>query len=310
MICWLFVLSELVASKDRLAQKCTISGQPIANRSGNQVANINPAEVRSKQVAMIIDSSFPLKTEFNCFLVCDNCFRDGILPKQDSGHQCRENVLVVQNKRTKQLFRIRERKNHTTFFGKYRLCMDFKASNRCPRRDHCTFAHNMPELTLWVKEKDGKFNITEFMKKVNSKTGVTSGHSLVIFLKDYPGQLVLICRLCYTVSHCLTYRSLKNSAVCDGSKPHAWDSSAILAHRSSARITLIGQRPMNDESAYYGLCSMLQFCRNKWTADCTNAHSIVEQQLWYVERHSNCTQQELVKQVWPNVLVLLTNHYE
>lgn len=237
--------------------------------------------------------SFPLSTEYDFRLACNICYQNCTL-KKPTGHDCSENVLIVQHKNSKKLFQIRERINHSIFFGKYKLCQD----TQCPRKHNCTFAHNYAELTLWELEKKGKFDIGEFVGRASSKQDKSSRLSLLAFLRQYPGSLMLICRTCFSTFHCLIYRSAVNGSKC-GKDLHVWSLSAILAHRHlNGRITLIGQCPLtSDQNVYFGLCYLLQLCNYKWTPGCTLAHSVIEQKFWYTERFLNCTREELVEQV-------------
>jgi len=250
-----------------------------------------PSEDRG---AIIEDPSFPLNMLYNCYLACNKCFLTNKLIK-NGGHVCSENVLVVQNKRTSQFFQVRERTNHSAFFGNYKICLDF---NRCPRREQCSFAHNEPEMILWTEEKKGKFSITEFISRVRSRLNGAERNPLQIFFDKYPGHLLFVCRLCFTSSNRLVLQGTDDITLCTY-KRHPWKTSAILAHRmsSTSGITLIGQRPTNAKIVYYGQCPSLQYCPKKWTIECNKAHSFLELELWYVERCLNMTQHQLEKEV-------------
>jgi len=65
------------------------------------------------------------------------------------------------------------------------MCRDWKRTEACPRGDSCRFAHGTPEQLLFTLEKDGQFNITEFIDKARlqcsdamSDTGLKQVHYL------------------------------------------------------------------------------------------------------------------------------------
>lgn len=244
------------------------------------------------------DPSFPLNAEYGYRLACGGCFHGGklkTLPLPE--HQCLQNILILRHKKSHQLFRVRERKNHVYFFGKYKLCTEFAKLKSCPRSDNCSFAHSQPELDLWALEKDGKFGISEFMLNVSTRESAAAGQSLQRFLSQFPGELMFVCRHCFVSDHCLTYQSCIRIGFC-GRNKHPWKTSSTLAHRSPGGvIELIGQRPTNVAIKFFVLCGMLQYCQERWTSGCPKAHSHIEQLLWYVQRDSNMTEQDIVSQV-------------
>ena len=50
------------------------------------------------------------------------------------------------------------------------MCRDWERTKRCPRGTSCEFAHGTPEKLLFTLEKDGEFNIGEFIAEVRSQS--------------------------------------------------------------------------------------------------------------------------------------------
>ena len=117
-------------------------------------------------------SSFPLSAKYTYSLCCVNCFKDDEPLKLS--HRCHYDLLAVQDKTSKHWFQVRSGQSHKSFRGEYHMCRDWKQTKSCPRGNSCAFAHGMPEVLLFTLEKDGKFNITEFVSNARLQcTGMT-----------------------------------------------------------------------------------------------------------------------------------------
>ena len=136
---------------------------------------------------------FPLKDDCNFKLVCDACFeplpdRIGCYVVRHVAHQCAEEIFAVQQKGSPLWVKVRERKNHRMFPGDYMKCRYFCDPYQpmtCPVGiDNCSFAHNLPEQILWTLEKDGDFNIQEFMIQNKTVSQVSQKHFVTEYVKQ------------------------------------------------------------------------------------------------------------------------------
>ena len=244
--------------------------------------------------------TFPLGEPFEPLVVCQVCFTDGKSPAA-AAHNCQEDTLVVQYKRSGAWFRVRERINHVDFAGRYHMCNqlpDYAIGKRCPRGDHCTFAHSEVERALWMAEKSGQFNIRQFIAQSGSRSQVAARHTVQSVLAKHPGQLAFLCRDCYLYNRRVSMQSPSRMALCSV-ETHDWLSSAVLAHCSSAvgNITLVSPYPTTATATDFTLCLMGVFCRRRWMGECTHAHSVVERDLWQVQRDCGISQRQIVHQV-------------
>lgn len=247
---------------------------------------------------------FPLRDTHDFKLVCKACYVCGNHPGhylyQQKTHKCEENILTVkQNASAGPWRRIRERKNHREFPGKYILCNSVYYRNPGLCRygeDTCSFAHNEEEQTLWTLEKDEKFNITEFIMQ-NRSVSVAKGFTLGDVLKKHGGGFDFICRYCY----CNVPRSISRKGpgdFCQSHRQHQWSEFKILAHFSTdGSIKLISPRGFLHKTAFFKICKWLQYCRNQINAECRFAHSLVERDIWMLERDSGLSKEEIVKEI-------------
>jgi len=245
---------------------------------------------------------FPLKDLFEPHVACRFCYTDGKVPVT-APHSCRQDILVVESRQTAGAwFRIRERINHVSFQGKYHLCNNrpnYAIGRCCPRGESCTFAHNEVERALWIADKMGQFNICEFISQAGSRSEVKLGHTIQSLMAKYPGQLAFLCQECYLFSRCrVSMQSPANPSLCSV-EAHDWSMASILAHcaLNTGTITLVSRYPASSSSESSALCLMGGFCQERWRGECSHAHSMVEREVWSVQKDTGLSQQQIVKQV-------------
>ena len=250
--------------------------------------------------------AFPLWQMCDFHVVCNQCLLP--LPSLpgiyfwNSGikHGCLEDVLAVQRKGGDNVWvKIRERLNHRAFPGNYILCKHFKVRRLqdCTHKDNCSFAHSDEEMRLWTLEKDGKFNIMEFIRQNKTPTSA-SQFTVEAFLVKYPGHLGYICSACYHYEHLISGQNLHNIAFCTKGT-HEWKTNKRMIHLSNDgnQITLIGHRPFMSKEAYFDLCRHKQFCARLASGMCKYAHSFLERDIWCLERDLDLTQENIVEEV-------------
>jgi len=263
-------------------------------------ATTTTAAAAAADASDAVKMTFPLAELFDAHVACNICYSDG-KSLVAAKHSCRQDVLVVQSKQTSLWFRVRERLNHVVFAGKYHMCNqrpNYVIGKRCPRGDSCTFAHSEVERSLWMAEKEGQFNIREFISQAGSRSKVTALHTIESVLAKHRGQLAFLCRDCYLYNGRVSMQSPANSTVCSV-EAHDWLSSAVLAHCSLAagNITLISRYPASATATDYTLCLMGAFCQRRWRGECAHAHSVLERDVWYMQQETGFTQRQIIQQV-------------
>ena len=312
------------AHESKLSSSSSSSSRPVSrhptpathiNSASNENAQLQPA-VTTTTAAVTGGSgdgdrvkkvTFPLSALFDAHVACHICFTDGKSLVQ-TVHSCRQDILVVQYKQTQAWFRVRQRVNHLEFAGKYHMCNqqpNYAIGKLCPRGDNCTFAHSEVEKALWMAEKLGHFNIGEFISQAGSRLAVTAIHTVESVMAKHPGQLAFLCRDCFLFNRRVSMQSPAYPNLCSV-EAHDWSLSAVLAHCSLAagNITLISDYHASSSSSSSSsssgpgaLCLMGAYCQRRWRGDCHYAHSVVECELWYVQRDCEITQRQIVQQV-------------
>ena len=307
--------SDVPVCESNVAQPSSEAVQPAVQSVGRGLDNgSGSSSVSGGDMTSTADPPvtvmFPLRDFFSPYLACHTCFTDGADSLRTTAtHRCQQDVLVVQSKQMPTVwFRIRERINHAEFAGKYHMCNQKPnpaIGKRCPRGDNCTFAHNEVECLLWTAERSGEFSIRQFVLQMGSKSAVTARHTIQSVLAKHPGHLALLCQDCFVYSHRVSMQSPTNPALCSV-EAHDWSSSAVLAHRSvdAGNIMLIRQFPSTAVTTDYTLCLMAGFCRHRWKGECRHAHSVVERDLWCLQRDSGITYQQIMQHVSTTLCIL------
>ncbi|XP_041364211.1 zinc finger CCCH domain-containing protein 7B-like [Gigantopelta aegis] len=266
---------------------------------------ISPGDQGSQQAADADEMrkrENPLKSEYDFRIMCKECLVNGTQPglsvHKPHVHNCEQNVLALYKRgEPSVLMRVRERTNHRDFPGRYIICNSIKYGrpDMCRfGKERCSFAHNRVEQILWTQEKEGSFNISEFILQNRSATGGAKGYTVEELLKKHGGNLKFICRQCFCARP-PRIEELERKGYCSANREHSWKNSKVLAHiGSQGGITIINKRVFVHKSAYFKFCYWKSFCKNSLTGSCPFAHSMVERDVWMCERDGDFSQEQVV----------------
>lgn len=247
---------------------------------------------------------FPLSQCCSFRLVCNKCFlplsefREHYFWNAGIKHTCSEDILAVQPMGINTWVRIRERINHREFRGNYMLCRHFETGKPrgCRHQESCQFAHNPEEQYLWTREKDGQFDIAEFVRQNRSRTAVPL-FSVAGVLEKFPGEMRHLCAACLHVHHTLSIQNPNDPTRCNRGE-HAWLENRVLIHFSPSReITEVRPRPFKAKTAFFKLCQNQRFCRLRNLGKCSYAHSIIERDIWCLERDLDLSEDQIIDEV-------------
>lgn len=256
----------------------------------------------SKQHQVVPKLENPLGDKYVANTACQHCFKSTLYPGvyefTNITHKCEETMLAMKRKDGNgPWIRIRERGNHRDFPGNYIICNSIKYREPafCKYGEEiCSFAHSEEEKYLWTLEKDGFFNITEFLIQ-NRKYGVGKGFSLKEVLGKHGGYFEFICRCCYYGHPPQISYERPGTGYCGGNEDaHPWKDFRILAHVGKNGITVINPRGFLHKSAFFKICRWVQYCRKMVNASCKFAHSVVERDVWMVERDTDISRDDIV----------------
>lgn len=259
------------------------------------------------QQQLVAKQENPLANTHIVQTACQYCFQPsgypGIYNLVNVAHKCEETMLAVRLKENNIMkennipwVRIRERKNHRDFPGNYILCNSIKYRNAafCKYGEEvCSFAHSEEEKYLWTLEKDGTFNITEYIVQSRQQEA-GKGMTLNEVIGKHGGYFEFICRSCYYGHPPQIAVQAPSKITCSGLHPHSWKDFRILAHFGNSGVIVINPRGFLHKSAFFKICRWLQFCRRMVNASCKFAHSVIERDIWMVERDTDISRDDLV----------------
>ena len=258
--------------------------------------------------------TFPLSPNHGYKLVCEEC----LIPSADgrfgsyklimpANHLCSESLLAVKYLLGDEWAKVRELKNHRPFHGGFKLCNQFAAGQVCTFFDRCMFPHSVAEQQLWTLEKDGKFSVVQFILE-NRNVNTVPLYDVRMLLSENSGEFGYLCLECFQIDQLVSIQNSLNPTVC-GRALHDWFKSRILIHFSTdGTITLIGKRVHTSKNAFYRLCHYQQYCSRRWNNTCPFAHSVIERNVWCVERDHDMSQDDIVEEV--NVYDIFALKYE
>ena len=273
------------------------------NLPNNRVSdcNMGPAVSESGELLqMEINLQFPLMNSHHFKVACEKCLVPtsilGFYVIQEESHQCLENILAVQQKGQTNWVKVRERKNHRNFNGQYKLCRHFTGPlpTMCTvGEENCSFSHNSVEQILWTREKEGTFNIQEFI--LQQRHGGHQGFTLDEVVRKHSGIFTFICGLCFS-GHPprVSVENPKKPGFCSA-QGHSWEKGKVLIHAFNESITLIAPRPFFHKTAYFLMCHRQRFCLKRQAGQCTFAHSLVERDFWMLERDTGFTREQIAE---------------
>ncbi|XP_025107228.1 helicase with zinc finger domain 2-like isoform X5 [Pomacea canaliculata] len=277
------------------------STPPLVQKPAPSASAPLSSPLKSQPGLNVIDN--PLK-DYDFKVVCPQCFKFDNFPGRYKyipfTHECEENVLAFKRRGANVPWvRVRERTNHREFSGKYIICNSVMHNRKELCRfgeGTCSFAHNEAEQALWGLEKDGRFSIAEFILQHRAAT-THRGFSLNELLKKYGGYFTFICRDCYYGRPPRISEGHPNNT-CTGEARHQWDRSKVLAHidNTTDQVTLIDKRKFTSKSAFFRICKFLHFCFDQVQGTCLSAHSLLERDVWMLERDTDITREQLVEQ--------------
>jgi hypothetical protein len=140
------------------------------------------------------------------------------------------------------------------------------------------------------------FSIVQFVSE-NRSRGIAPLFDVQMLLESHPGEMGFICRRCYQDEHRIVVQNGSDPQFCSRGV-HQWFDSRILFHYSpEGLLTLIGRRIHTAKNAFFLLCRYQHYCNRRWNNTCYFAHSLIERNIWCVERDFDLTQDQIVEKV-------------
>uniref|UniRef100_A0A672RLI7 Zinc finger CCCH domain-containing protein 7B-like n=1 Tax=Sinocyclocheilus grahami TaxID=75366 RepID=A0A672RLI7_SINGR len=246
----------------------------------------------------------PLEQTHNFTQACSCCFRStgpGVLDfefRTDVSHSCKKDLLLCRRRggANSPWRRIRPRPTHNNFQAAFVLCREVLENQVCKYGEGCTFAYCQEEIDVWTQERRGLL-VRELLFNPLS-TNERQALSVIELLNIHTGMFMFLCEACFDCRpRMISKRWKENPALCANvPTQHQFDQKKCLVHvvKSSAV----------SYSKIRALSSRCQFdvCRHELTLGCKRkegccfAHSLIELQIWILQRDTGTTHEEIVQE--------------
>lgn len=167
---------------------------PVVRPNGGTPNKSKKRELTPEPKLPTVDFSWPLEDKFNFRLACRRCYVQvgqglhGHTYNESLQHACERKLLIVRSKKDNgsdsYWLEIRPRISSAQgFISSFKICKQFSQGIPCQvSKERCSFPHHQAELKLWGLDRDGGFDIGNFVAKLKAN-GICE--FLFTFLQHY-----------------------------------------------------------------------------------------------------------------------------
>uniref|UniRef100_A0A8C1NFD5 Zinc finger CCCH-type containing 7Ba n=1 Tax=Cyprinus carpio TaxID=7962 RepID=A0A8C1NFD5_CYPCA len=218
--------------------------------------------------------------------------------RPDVSHSCKKNLLLCRWRggTNSPWRRIRPRPTHNNFQAAFVLCREVLESQVCKYGEGCTFAYCQEEIDVWTQERRGLL-VRELLFNPLS-TNERQAPSVIELLNIHTGMFMFLCEACFDCRpRMISKRWKENPALCANvPTQHQFDKKKCLVH--------VVKSSSVSYSKIRALSSRCQFdvCRHEFSLGCKRkdgccfAHSLIELQIWILQRDTGITHEEIVQE--------------
>ncbi|XP_067282823.1 zinc finger CCCH-type containing 7Ba [Pseudorasbora parva] len=284
----------------------SLPGGKVCHNFLPSVKLTNSSHVRNGHVTSTLSclSKNPLEQTHEFTQACSTCFTStgpGVLDfefRSDVDHSCKKDLLLCRRKggANSPWRRIRSRPTRNNFQAAYVLCREVLETQVCKYGEACTFAYCQEEIDVWTQERRGLL-VRELLFNPLA-TNESQTLSVNTLLNTHTGMFMFLCEPCFDCKpRMISKRWKENPTLCANIQTqHHFDKKKCLVHvvKSSAV----------SYSKIRALSSHCQFdvCRHELSLGCKRedgccfAHSLIELQIWILQRDSGISHEEIVQE--------------
>lgn len=264
----------------------------------------NTHHARNGHVTLSCPSKNPLEQTHDFTQACSTCFistGSGVLDFEfrcDLTHSCKKDLLLCRRRggANSPWRRIRPRPTCKNFMAAFVLCREVLENQVCKYGEDCTFAYCQEEIDVWTQERRGLLVRELHFKPLATNERETL--SVIQLLNVHTGMFMFLCEACFDCKpRIISKRRKDNPALCANTQTqHQFDKTKCLVHMVKNTTVCY--------SKIHALTSRCQFdvCRNELSLgckeqnDCCSSHSVIELQVWRLQRETGITPEEIVNE--------------
>ncbi|RXN11089.1 zinc finger CCCH domain-containing 7B-like protein [Labeo rohita] len=249
-------------------------------------------------------SKNPLEQTHDFTQACSSCFTStgpGVLDfefRSDVTHSCKKDLLLCRKRggANSPWRRIRQRPTRNNFQAAFVLCREVLENQVCKYGEGCTFAYCQEEIDVWTQERRGLL-VRELLFNPLS-TNERQALSVTELLNIHTGMFMFLCEVCFDCKpRMISKRWKENPALCANiPTQHQFDKKKCLVHVvKSSTVSYSKIRALNYRRQF-DMCrhELALGCKRK--DGCCFAHSLIELQIWILQRDTGITHEEIVQE--------------
>ncbi|XP_039543477.1 zinc finger CCCH-type containing 7Ba isoform X2 [Pimephales promelas] len=249
-------------------------------------------------------SKNPLEQTHEFAQACSSCFTStgpGVLDfelRSEVNHSCQKDLLLCRRRggANSPWRRIRPRPTRNNFHAAFALCREVLESQVCKYGEGCTFAYCQEEIDVWTQERRGLL-VRELLFNPLA-TNERQALSVTTLLNTHTGMFMFLCEACFDFKPRMISRRWKEDPdVCANLQTqHQFDKKKCLVHVVKSSAVSYSKIRELSPRCQFDMCRHELSVGCKMEDGCCFAHSIIELQIWILQRDSGISHEEIVQE--------------
>uniref|UniRef100_A0A671R2V4 Zinc finger CCCH-type containing 7Ba n=1 Tax=Sinocyclocheilus anshuiensis TaxID=1608454 RepID=A0A671R2V4_9TELE len=250
-------------------------------------------------------SKNPLEHTHDFTQACSSCFSStgpGVLDfelRSDVTHSCKKDLLLCRRRggASSPWRRIRPRPTRNNFQASFVLCREVLENQVCKYGEGCTFAYCQEEIDVWTQERRGLL-VRELLFNPLS-TNERQALSVIELLNIHTGMFMFLCEVkaCFDCKpRMISKRWKENPALCaNAPTQHQFDKKCLVHVVKSSSVSYSKIRALSSR-CQFDVCRQELALGCKRKDGCCFAHSLIELQIWILQRDTGISHEEVVQE--------------
>uniref|UniRef100_A0A671R302 Zinc finger CCCH-type containing 7Ba n=1 Tax=Sinocyclocheilus anshuiensis TaxID=1608454 RepID=A0A671R302_9TELE len=248
-------------------------------------------------------SKNPLEHTHDFTQACSSCFSStgpGVLDfelRSDVTHSCKKDLLLCRRRggASSPWRRIRPRPTRNNFQASFVLCREVLENQVCKYGEGCTFAYCQEEIDVWTQERRGLL-VRELLFNPLS-TNERQALSVIELLNIHTGMFMFLCEACFDCKpRMISKRWKENPALCaNAPTQHQFDKKCLVHVVKSSSVSYSKIRALSSR-CQFDVCRQELALGCKRKDGCCFAHSLIELQIWILQRDTGISHEEVVQE--------------
>ncbi|XP_016386816.1 zinc finger CCCH-type containing 7Ba isoform X2 [Sinocyclocheilus rhinocerous] len=265
----------------------------------------DPSHTRNGHMTSTLSSlsENPLEHTHDFTQACSSCFSStgpGVLDfelRSDVTHSCKKDLLLCRRRggASSPWRRIRPRPTRNNFQASFVLCREVLENQVCKYGEGCTFAYCQEEIDVWTQERRGLL-VRELLFNPLS-TNERQALGVIELLNIHTGMFMFLCEACFDCRpRMIGKRWKENPALCaNAPTQHQFDKKCLVHVVKSSAVSYSKLRALSSR-CQFDVCRQELALGCKRKDGCCFAHSLIELQIWILQRDTGISHEEIVQE--------------